>query len=54
MVRLKERRITLWINDELHRQVKAHAALQGLSMSEVVRRLLTLWLRGEVDITATD
>jgi len=35
---------------DLRRQVKAKAALLNLTISDVVRELLKLWLEGKVEI----
>jgi predicted HicB family RNase H-like nuclease len=33
---------------ELHRAVLAKAAAEGLSLSDIVRTWLSMWLRGEI------
>jgi len=38
------------ITTELHRKVKAKAALQGKTISGVVRELLERWERGEIEL----
>jgi len=41
-------RTTLTFSDTLIRKAKLRAASEGLSLSDVVRRLLTRWVAGEL------
>ena len=42
--------LTIPLPRELHKQVKARAAMDGTSMAHVVRSLLRQWLEGRVGI----
>jgi predicted DNA binding CopG/RHH family protein len=46
----KERRITVKVTETLHRQVRVRAAEMGLPMSDIVRELLELWVKGKIDL----
>ena len=48
---ISEHKMTVRLPTNLHRRVKAKAALQGITLSTVVRELLEQWERGEVEIT---
>ncbi len=41
---MEEKRITIRVDEALHREVKAAAALEGKSVSDVVKALLKAWL----------
>ena len=45
-----EKRLVIPVTDDLHRKVKVAAAQAGLSITDLVRRLLELWLQGEVEV----
>lgn len=42
-----ERRITVKTTEELHKAVRVKAAELGRPVSEIVRGLLEMWVRGE-------
>lgn len=44
-----ERRITVKTTEEFHKAVRVKAAELGRPVSEVVRGLLEMWVRGEVE-----
>lgn len=46
----RERRITVSVTEEFHRSVRIKAAERGVSISEVVRALLRLWLSGKIEL----
>ncbi len=41
---METKRITIRVDEALHREVKAAAALEGKAVSEVVKALLKTWL----------
>ena len=43
-ISMKERRTTIRIPEELHRRVKAKAALQGTTITAVVKEFLERWV----------
>ncbi len=45
-----ETRTTLRLPRELLREARVKAVREGLSLSEVIRRLLRLWLGGRVEV----
>ena len=47
---ISEHKMTVRLPANLHRRVKAKAALQGITLSTVVRELLERWEQGEVEI----
>lgn len=47
----REHRTTIKLSEELHRRVKAKAALQGCTLSDVFRLLLEKWERGEIELS---
>ena len=47
---ISEHKMTVRLPTDLHRRVKAKAALQGMTLSTVVRELLERWEQGEVEI----
>jgi predicted DNA binding CopG/RHH family protein len=44
MVEMEERRTTIRIPEDLHRRVKAKAALQGTTITAVIREFLERWV----------
>jgi hypothetical protein len=44
------KRLTVVLSDDEHKQIKVAAAAAGLSMGDVLRRLLALWLAGKVKL----
>ena len=46
-------KVTLSIPDDLVRRAKAKAALEGVSLSEVVRRYLSVWVQSVPSPTFT-
>ena len=46
----RERRITVRAPESLHKAVRVKAAKLGQPISEIVRRLLELWLKGEIEL----
>ena len=44
-------RTQIYLDDQLHQQLFAHAKYQGISMSELIRRLLTKQLAHKEDRT---
>lgn len=46
----RERRITVKATERLHKAVRVKAAELGRPVSEVVRGLLDLWVRGEIEL----
>lgn len=47
---ISEHKMTVRLPTDLHRRVKARAALHGITLSTVVRALLEQWERGETEI----
>ena len=47
---ISEHKMTVRLPTDLHRRVKAKAALQGITLSTVVRSLLEQWEQGQVEI----
>jgi antitoxin component of RelBE/YafQ-DinJ toxin-antitoxin module len=45
-----ERRLAVKLEADLHSQAHKQAQRQGLTLSDVIRRLLSKWLKGEVEI----
>jgi len=45
-----QEKATLSMPEELKRQARAKAILEGRNLSQVVRELLVLWLRGEIEL----
>jgi len=45
-----EKRLPVPLTDSEHMEIKIKAAVLGLPMAEVARRLLRGWLRGDVDL----
>ena len=48
-----EHKMTVRLPVELHRRVKAKAALQGRTLSDVFRELLERWEKGEIELPST-
>ena len=44
MVEAKERRTTVRLPEDLHRRVKAKAALQGTTITAVIKEFLERWV----------
>jgi predicted HicB family RNase H-like nuclease len=44
------KKIVVSVTESLHREIKATAAEQGLSVSEVLRSLVEKWLTGQVKL----
>jgi len=51
---MAQEKATLSMPDELKRQARAKAILEGRSLSGVVRQLLKLWLAGGVELPPPD
>ena len=51
---MTQEKATLSMSDALKRQARAKAILEGRSLSGVVRRLLRMWLAGEVELPPPD
>jgi hypothetical protein len=51
---MAQEKATLTMPDELKRQARAKAILEGRSLSGVVRQLLRLWLAGDVELLLPD
>ena len=47
---VKQEKTTLSMPDDLKRNARAKAILEGRNLSEVVRDLLALWLEGRVEL----
>ena len=47
---MAQQKATLTMGDELKRQARAKAILEGRSLSGVVRQLLRMWLAGQVEL----
>ena len=47
---ISRERVTLSMPDELKRQARAQAILQGKDLSQVVRELLEMWLTGKIEL----
>jgi len=45
-----EKKTTLRLPADLWREARAKATIEGTSLSEVMRHLLDLWVKGEVEI----
>ena len=43
-------KVTLSVPEELKNQARAQAILQGKDLSHVVRELLKMWLKGEIEL----
>jgi hypothetical protein len=46
-----ETKITVLVSEDLRRQAKAAAALQGRSLSDVIREMLEEWLEESLETT---
>lgn len=46
----KERRLAVRLEEEQHRKAHEKAANQGMTLSDVIRRLINKWLKGEIDV----
>lgn len=46
---MMETKITVLVSEDLRRQAKAAAALQGRSLSDVIREMLEEWLEEDLD-----
>ena len=46
---MMETKITVLVSEDLRRQAKAAAALQGRSLSDVIREMLEEWLEESLD-----
>ena len=51
---MAQQKATLTMGDELKRQARAKAILEGRSLSGVVRQLLRMWLAGQVELPPPD
>ena len=51
---MAQEKATLSMPDDLKRQARAKAILEGRSLSGVVRQLLRMWLAGEVELPPPD
>ena len=51
---MAQQKATLTMGDDLKRQARAKAILEGRSLSGVVRALLRMWLAGEVELPPPD
>ena len=51
---MSQQKATLTMPDDLKRQARAKAILEGRSLSGVVRQLLRMWLAGEVELAPPD
>lgn len=49
-----ETKITVLVSEDLRRQAKAAAALQGRSLSDVIREMLEEWLEESLDTQIPD
>ena len=49
-----ERRITVKTTEEFHKAVRVKAAELGRPVSEIVRGLLEMWVRGEVELPSPE
>jgi predicted DNA-binding protein len=49
-----ETKITVLVSEDLRRQAKAAAALQGRSLSDVIREMLEEWLEESLDTQFPD
>jgi Arc/MetJ-type ribon-helix-helix transcriptional regulator len=49
-----ETKITVLVSEDLRRQAKAAAALQGRSLSDVIREMLEEWLEESLDTRVTE
>jgi hypothetical protein len=49
-----ETKITVLVSEDLRRQAKAAAALQGRSLSDVIREMLETWLDESLDARLPD
>lgn len=49
-----ETKITVLVSEDLRRQAKAAAALQGRSLSDVIREMLEEWLEESFDAQGMD
>jgi len=49
-----EKRLPVPLTETEHTEIKVKAAVLGLSMAEVARRLLRGWVRGDVELPACD
>lgn len=50
----RERRITVKVEEQLHKAVRVRVAEEGRAISDVVRALLRLWLDGKVELPGED
>jgi hypothetical protein len=49
-----ETKITVLVSEDLRRQAKAAAALQGRSLSDVIREMLEEWLEESLETQRSD
>jgi hypothetical protein len=49
-----ETKITVLVSEDLRRQAKAAAALQGRSLSDVIREMLEEWLEEGLDTQVSE
>jgi hypothetical protein len=49
-----ETKITVLVSEDLRRQAKAAAALQGRSLSDVIREMLEAWLEDGLDAQVSE
>jgi plasmid stability protein len=47
---MSERMMMVRMPDKLHKAVRVRAAELGISMSEIVRALLTAWVTGKIEL----
>lgn len=47
---MSERMMIVRMPEKLHKAVRVRAAELGISMSEIVRALLTAWVTGKIDL----
>ena len=48
------KRLTVDVTDDMHREVKAKAALEGKTVSDALRELLRQWLTDEIKPSAQE
>lgn len=46
----EEKQINVRVTEELHRRAKTEAAMTGKPLQEILQKLITMWLNGEIDI----
>lgn len=44
----RTKRLTVDVTEKMHREVKAKAALEGMTVSDALRLILTHWLEGKI------